>query len=201
MNWCCCFVYLASSGAPIPYHGIPSFIAVNMIMAASSGGIVAVCIAVWAQVSVCVCVCVRERERAVIWSALHFFGGGVCPVINLRCACRQRAWMPMRLPMVCCPLLLPLLPAVHLSTFGEPASLEVWWSITFFSFFFVFEGERRVANFHMWQAAQLSQHLQLSMSDCLCDITVEYGPTIFFLVPNTSVTTAKETCILVGTLL
>ena len=34
-----------------PYYGIPSTIAVNMIMAAASGGIVAVAIAVWAQVS------------------------------------------------------------------------------------------------------------------------------------------------------
>ena len=33
-----------------PYYGIPSTIAVNMIMAVASGGIVAVVIAVWAQV-------------------------------------------------------------------------------------------------------------------------------------------------------
>ena len=33
-----------------PYYGIPSTIAVNMIMAAASGGIVAIAIAVWAQV-------------------------------------------------------------------------------------------------------------------------------------------------------
>ena len=50
--------FLASSGAPVPYHGIPSFIAVNMIMAASSGGVLAVCVAVWAQVCVCACICV-----------------------------------------------------------------------------------------------------------------------------------------------
>ena len=52
------YAHSASSGAPIPYHAIPSFIAANMIMAASSGGVLAVCIAVWAQVCMCVCLCV-----------------------------------------------------------------------------------------------------------------------------------------------
>ena len=42
-------------GAPwsneYPYYGIPSIIAVNMIMAGASGGFTAIVIAVWAQVS------------------------------------------------------------------------------------------------------------------------------------------------------
>lgn len=33
-----------------PYYGVPATIAVNMIMAAASGGILAVAIAHWAQV-------------------------------------------------------------------------------------------------------------------------------------------------------
>ena len=33
-----------------PYYGVPSVIAVNMILAGASGGIVAVVIATWAQV-------------------------------------------------------------------------------------------------------------------------------------------------------
>ena len=70
----------ASSGAPIPYHGIPSFIAANMIMAASSGGVLAVCIAVWAQVCVfvcvcvCVCVCVFAYEHCAHVSACDLVG-------------------------------------------------------------------------------------------------------------------------------
>ena len=35
---------------PFPYHTMPSVIAVNMILAAASGGILAVMIASWAQV-------------------------------------------------------------------------------------------------------------------------------------------------------
>lgn len=42
-----------------PYYGIPSTIAVNMIMAAASGGIVAIIIAVWAQV--------RRTGRETSW--------------------------------------------------------------------------------------------------------------------------------------
>ena len=34
----------------IPYHAVPSIIAVNMILAGASGGLLAVIIAVWAQV-------------------------------------------------------------------------------------------------------------------------------------------------------
>ncbi len=34
-----------------PYYGVPSVIAVNMILAGASGGIVAIIIATWAQVS------------------------------------------------------------------------------------------------------------------------------------------------------
>ena len=34
-----------------PYHRISGIVAVNMIMAGASGGVVAVAIAVWAQVS------------------------------------------------------------------------------------------------------------------------------------------------------
>ena len=34
----------------LPFHAIPSIIAINMILAAATGGIVAVCIASWAQV-------------------------------------------------------------------------------------------------------------------------------------------------------
>ena len=33
-----------------PYYGVPSVIAVNMILAGASGGIVAIIIATWAQV-------------------------------------------------------------------------------------------------------------------------------------------------------
>ena len=39
-----------SSSHALPYHAIPSIIAVNMILAGASGGIVAISIAVWAQV-------------------------------------------------------------------------------------------------------------------------------------------------------
>lgn len=45
-----------------PYYGIPSTIAVNMIMAAASGGIVAIAIAVWAQVRQA-----GERDKLVGW--------------------------------------------------------------------------------------------------------------------------------------
>ena len=41
---------LANNMTYYPYYGIPSTIAVNMIMAAASGGMLAVAIAVWAQV-------------------------------------------------------------------------------------------------------------------------------------------------------
>ena len=34
-----------------PYYGVPSVIAVNMILAGASGGIVAIIIATWAQVN------------------------------------------------------------------------------------------------------------------------------------------------------
>lgn len=36
-----------------PFYGIPSTIAINMIMSAASGGLLAVVIAVWAQVCSC----------------------------------------------------------------------------------------------------------------------------------------------------
>ena len=42
---------MSNSYRLVPYHAIPSIIAVNMILAAASGGIVAISIAVWAQVS------------------------------------------------------------------------------------------------------------------------------------------------------
>ncbi len=38
------------SGLATPYHRISGIVAVNMIMAGASGGVVAVSIAVWAQV-------------------------------------------------------------------------------------------------------------------------------------------------------
>ena len=44
---------LTTSNHLLPYHSIPSIIAVNMILAAASGGVVAISIAVWAQVSQC----------------------------------------------------------------------------------------------------------------------------------------------------
>ena len=44
---------LTASSHLLPYHAIPSIIAVNMILAAASGGVVAISIAVWAQVSQC----------------------------------------------------------------------------------------------------------------------------------------------------
>ena len=45
------FVYfVADPPTPIPFHAVPSIIAVNMIMAGASGGILAVIIASWAQV-------------------------------------------------------------------------------------------------------------------------------------------------------
>ena len=38
------------SNTTIPYHRISGIVAVNMIMAGASGGVVAIAIAVWAQV-------------------------------------------------------------------------------------------------------------------------------------------------------
>lgn len=51
-----------------PYYGVPSVIAVNMILAGASGGIVAIIIATWAQVSARNCriiiyLVVRNLER------------------------------------------------------------------------------------------------------------------------------------------
>ena len=42
---------LAKSSQQDPYYNIPAIIAINMIMAAASGGIIAILIATWAQVS------------------------------------------------------------------------------------------------------------------------------------------------------
>jgi len=46
------FVSTTTTGSIIwPYHGIPSIIAINMILAVAAGGTTAVIIAVWAQVN------------------------------------------------------------------------------------------------------------------------------------------------------
>ena len=42
---------LTGAGNSLPYHAIPSIIAVNMILAVASGGVLSVLIASWAQVS------------------------------------------------------------------------------------------------------------------------------------------------------
>ena len=42
--------YVAMPYKPVPYHAVSAVIAVNMTLAAASGGIVAVIIASWAQV-------------------------------------------------------------------------------------------------------------------------------------------------------
>lgn len=44
-----------TGGNSIPYHAIPSIIAVNMILAVASGGVLSVLIASWAQVSTVEC--------------------------------------------------------------------------------------------------------------------------------------------------
>ena len=45
-------VNVAQPYLPIPFHAVPSIIAINMIMAGATGGIVAVVIASWAQVTI-----------------------------------------------------------------------------------------------------------------------------------------------------
>ena len=46
-------VYSSNDTYYYPFYGIPSTIAINMIMSAASGGLLAVVIAVWAQVCLC----------------------------------------------------------------------------------------------------------------------------------------------------
>lgn len=49
-----------------PYYGVPSVIAVNMILAGASGGIVAIIIATWAQVSIDHCCSYKYRLCEII---------------------------------------------------------------------------------------------------------------------------------------
>lgn len=43
-------IYNGTRSKAIPYHAVPSIIAVNMIMAVAAGGTIAVIIAMWARV-------------------------------------------------------------------------------------------------------------------------------------------------------
>eukprot|EP00731_Ephydatia_muelleri_P027854 Em0019g727a len=67
---------LAKSSQQDPYYNIPAIIAINMIMAAASGGIIAILIATWAQGQ-------GERILAQILGSLIIFGIGLVSSVLL----------------------------------------------------------------------------------------------------------------------
>ncbi|KAL5463207.1 hypothetical protein EMCRGX_G032086 [Ephydatia muelleri] len=66
---------LAKSSQQDPYYNIPAIIAINMIMAAASGGIIAILIATWAQV----CFLAEKRQWSPLCSCAITAG---CPFID-----------------------------------------------------------------------------------------------------------------------
>jgi Amt family ammonium transporter len=92
--WFCWFAFNCGSTEsvesspiePFPFHSIPSFIAINMILAAASGGVIAVLIASWAQL--------RTQSESVnaneiangVLSALVAITAG-CPFVDYWAAC------------------------------------------------------------------------------------------------------------------
>lgn len=61
----------AKTGERYPYYGVPSVIAVNMILSGASGGITAIVIATWAQV--CCVGCVHIHNSVVCAHGMDVF--------------------------------------------------------------------------------------------------------------------------------